>query len=158
MHVFSKFGSHVRLALVALAVLLGETGCYGGVVGGTTYTTTYSKTVATYAGSPSQEIASFGFNQEVTYLMNGGAFYGSNTTVLITNVSTNPASPLCFNYVGTASLGLQSFPFTGSVNGLFPGHSVEREVGSMPFRVDLSQFSILFTSDSQSIPGTAYCD
>ena len=158
MRFFSNVGTRLRFGLVVLAALLGQTGCYGGVVGGTTYTTTYSKTVPTYGGSPSQEVASFGFNEEVTYLMNGGGFYGSNTSVLITNVSTNPASPLCFNYVGTASLGLQSFPFTGSVNGLFPGHSVEREVGSVPFRVDLSQFSILFTSDSQSIPGTPYCD
>jgi hypothetical protein len=156
--------SHVRLLTVALCVLVAETGCYGGygrygggAVGGTTFTNTYTQTVATYAGNPSQEVATFAFTQQLTSLMNNGALVGSNVTALITNVAAKPAVTLCFNYTGTVTLNFQQYSFKGTVNNLPPGQSVEQQVSSNPLRIDLAQINILFTPDSQSIPGTAVC-
>ncbi|HXW76515.1 MAG TPA: hypothetical protein VEJ20_03810 [Candidatus Eremiobacteraceae bacterium] len=152
----------LRSAFVAIVVLFGLTGCigpygrFGGVVGGTTYTNTYTQTVATYAGSPSQEVATFAFTQQLTYLLNGGGLFGSNVSVQIANVTAQDS--LCFNYTGTVASNFQQYFFAGTVNGLGPGQSTQREVGSNPLRIDSAQITILFTPDSQSVPGTAFCN
>lgn len=157
--------SHARLLVVAIFLLVMETGCYGGygrygggAVGGTTFTNTYAQTVATYAGNPSQEVATFAFTQDLTSLMSTGALVGSNVSVLITNVSALPNTPLCFNYSGTVTLNFQQYSFKGTVNRLLNGQSVQQEVGSNPLRIDLAQINIVFTPDSQSIAGTAFCN
>jgi hypothetical protein len=154
--------ARVRLLTVAIFVLVTQTGCYGygrygGGVGGTTFVNTYTQTVPTYAGNPSQEVATFAFTQQLTSLMSTGALVGSNVTVLITNVSAHPQVPLCFNYNGTVTLNFQQYPLKGTVNNLLAGQSVEQQVSTNPLRIDLAQINIVFTSDSQSTPGTAVC-
>jgi hypothetical protein len=154
----------IRLLALAVFVLVTQTGCYGGYgryggggVGGTTFINTYTQTVPTYAGDPSQEVATFAFTQQLTSLMSTGALVGSNVTVLVTNVSSDPEIPLCFSYNATVTLNFQQYSFKGSVNNLPSGHSVEQQVSTNPLRIDLAQINIVFRSDSQSIPGTAVC-